>query len=282
MDRPSRRTVAVYLLYLALSIVFCSPLLARPAALGIFDWDQHFFYYAQLLKNVVEYAQPPFWSPWYCGGNVMWQNPQVALLSPVYPVAAIAGLAVAMKISIVLHYWIGFIGMHLLLTRVIGLSFLPVTVYLASVFTLAGAIALHLAVGHSVFLPAFYFPLLLYFMIRALQTNAVRPALYGGAVLALMIYNGGLHTVPMAILAVTAFAGCVGVAERRWQPLVLALALLSSGAAYAAPKLVPVSLFVTGDRFWDSRDRTDHPDRMTPELMLRAYADRTQEIGSRF
>ena len=29
-----------------------------------------------------------------------------------------------MKVNIVFHYWIGFIGMHVLLTRVIGLTFL--------------------------------------------------------------------------------------------------------------------------------------------------------------
>src|SRR4029450_8661410 len=81
MDRSTRRTLVVYLLYAAVSIVFCSPLFARPFGVGVSDWDQHLFYYAEVLKNVVEYGQAPFWSPWYCGGNVLWQNPQVALLS---------------------------------------------------------------------------------------------------------------------------------------------------------------------------------------------------------
>src|SRR4026207_1836085 len=68
MDRPARRTVVVSLLYAVLSIAFCSPLFARPAGLGVGDWNQPLFYYAEIIKNVVEYAQPPFWSPWYCGG----------------------------------------------------------------------------------------------------------------------------------------------------------------------------------------------------------------------
>jgi hypothetical protein len=282
MDRPSRRTLVVSLLYAALSIVFCSPLFSRPGGVGASDWDQHLFYYAQVLKNVVEYAQPPFWSPWYCGGNVLWQNPQVALLSPVYPITAIAGLALAMKLNIVLHYGVGLIGMHLLLTRVLKLSFLPAVVYLSGVFTFAGACALHLAVGHSVFLPTFYLPLLLFFLIRAQQTNALRPALYGGGMLALTIYNGGLHIVPIAILAVAVFSAWVAAAERSWRPLVLAVVLGVSGAAYAAPKLVPVSLFVAGDRFWDARDQPDHPDRATPAMMLRAYVDPSQSTDSRF
>lgn len=281
MDRSSRRTLVVYLLYAVLSIVFCSPLFARPAGVGIFDWDQHLFYYAEVLKNVVEYGQPPFWSPWYCGGNVMWQNPQVALLSPVYPLTAIAGLALAMKLNIVLHYWVGLIGMHLLLTRVVKLTFLPGVVYLSCVFTFAGACVQHLAVGHSVFLPAFYLPLLLFFLIRALEIHALGPALYSGGALALMIYNGGLHIVPMAILAVAVFSAAVAAVQRSWRPLVLALLVGVSGAAYAAPKLVPVSLFVTGDRFWDARDQPDHPDRETPAMMLRGYVDSSQSPASR-
>ena len=134
-----------------------------------------------MIKNVVEYTQPPFWSPWYCGGNVMWQNPQTALLSPVYPLTAIAGLPLAMKVNIVLHYFAGFVGMHLLLTRVLAVSFVPLVVYLASLFTLAGGHVMHVAVGHTVFLPAFYLPLILYFLIRAVQTQTVGPALWAGA-----------------------------------------------------------------------------------------------------
>ena len=117
------RRLALCALYGALSLAFCAPLFTNPQALGTNDWDQHLFYYGVVLKNVVEYGQMPFWNPWYCGGNVMWQNPQVALLSPVYPLTAIMSLQLAMKINIVLHYWIGFLGMHVLLTRVIGVTF---------------------------------------------------------------------------------------------------------------------------------------------------------------
>src|SRR5436190_5145332 len=164
MESLSRRALNVGALYGLLSIVFCLPLFAQPLGLGIADWDQHLFYYAEVLKSVVEYGQLPFWSPWYCGGNVAWQNPQVALLSPAYLLTAAMPLALAMKVNIVLHYWIGFTGMHRLLTRVVRLTFLPLVVYTAAIFTLVGSLALHLAIGQSVFLPAFYLPWLLYFL----------------------------------------------------------------------------------------------------------------------
>lgn len=268
-------------LYGMLAAFFCAPLFSHPLALGRFDWDQHLFYYAEVLKNILEYAQPPFWSPWYCAGNVMWQNPQVALLSPVYPLATVMPLALAMKINIVLHYWIAFIGMHLLLTRVVGLRFLPAVVLLASIFTLSGAMALHLAVGHSVFLPAFYLPLLMFFFFRAIDTGALGPALYAAALLALTIFNGGLHIVPMELVAIGVFAVCAAVARRSWRPLVLASVIAAAGAAYAAPKLGPAIAFVTSDRFRDTRNPAAHPDRMTPLMMWRAYTDPSQTTGSK-
>ena len=95
------RTLALGAFYGVLSAVFCAPLFVEPFALGVFDWDQHFFYYASVLKNIVEYGQMPYWNPWYCGGNVMWQNPQIALLSPVYPLTAMMSLQLAMKVNIV-------------------------------------------------------------------------------------------------------------------------------------------------------------------------------------
>src|SRR3954469_13601722 len=131
---PLNKRAWVFALYGVISAVFCAPLFGQPNGLGISDWDQHLFYYGSVLKNVVEYGQPPFWNPWYCGGNVLWQNPQVALLSPAYPLALLMSLALAMKVNIVVHYWIGFVGMHLLLRQVAGVRFLPLASYLACVF----------------------------------------------------------------------------------------------------------------------------------------------------
>ena len=128
MEQFSRRALGVSALYGLLSILFCLPLFARPFGLGAADWDRQLFYFGEVLKNVVEYRQAPFWSPWHCGGNVMWQHPSVPLLSPVYLLVAIMPLALAVKVNIVLHYWIGLLGMHWLLTRAVRLTFLPLVV----------------------------------------------------------------------------------------------------------------------------------------------------------
>jgi len=269
-------------LYLVLSVFFCLPLFAQPNGLGGNDWDQHLFYYGAVLKNVVEYGQAPFWNPWYCGGNVLWQNPQVALLSPVYPLTALMSLQLAMKVNIFLHYWIGFVGMHLLLARIMGVRFLPIVVYLATLVTAAGAPAIHLAVGHSVFLPGFYLPLLVFLVIRAMRTGAVKDIALSGAILALMVFNGGVHILPMVFAAIGTFSLAAAVLARRWRPLVVMVLFVVAGLAFSAPKLLPVSLFVTGDRFWDTRNPTDHPDRMTWELLSHTYLDPDQGLRSKF
>lgn len=279
--RVSWSRLALVALYGAASYAFCSPLFAQPAALGVFDWDQHLFYYGAVLKNIVEYGQMPFWNPWYCGGNVLWQNPQIALLSPVYPLTALMPLALAMKVNILLHYWIGFVGMHLLLARVIGLRSRPMVFFLATLFTASGAPAIHFMAGHSVFLPALYLPWVLYFFFRSLATRTLHGALLGGVAIALMVYNGGTHILPMAMAVVAMLAAVSAAMLRQWRPLVVGVVCCAAGLAYSAPKLIPVVSFVTSTEFWDTRPATGHPDLATPEMLERIYLDPHQTRAPR-
>jgi len=268
-------------MYGALSVLFCWPLFDHPQALGTNDWDQHLFYYGVVLKNVVEYGQMPFWNPWYCGGDVMWQNPQIAVLSPVYPLAMIMSLQLAMKVNIVLHYWIGFVGMHLLLTRVMGLTFLPAVIYLATLVTASGAPAIHLRVGHSVFLPGFYLPLQLYFFFFAFKTGEWKYVFLSSVTLAMMIFNGGTHILPMSLAAIGCFALTAAIALRDWRPLAFAAVFGIAGLVYSAPKLLPVVAFVNGEYFWDTRNPTEHPDVVTLDMLEQTYLVPTQRVGNR-
>lgn len=280
MTAHSRR-LAIGALYGALSVAFCWPLFDQPLGLGTNDWDQHLSYYGVVLKNVVEYGQMPFWNPWYCGGNVMWQNPQIAVLSPVYPLALIFPLQLAMKINIVLHYWIGFAGMHLLVTRVIGITFLPAVIYFTTLVTASGAPAIHLRVGHSVFLPGFYLPLQLFFFFKAIKTGEWKYVCLAGATMALMVANGGTHILPMSIAAVGCFAIVAAVARRDWRPVALAVAFGVAALAYSAPKLLPVVQFVGSEQFWDTRNPTEQPDLVTLDILEQTYLTPTQDVGSR-
>jgi hypothetical protein len=243
------------------------------------DWDFHLFLHAAVLKSVVEYGQLPLWNPWYCGGNVLWANPQAAFLSPAYPLAAFVSLALAMKINILIHYWVGLVGMHLILTRTIGLKFLPAILFLASAFVFSGAPALHLAVGHANFLPAFYLPFFLFFLFLGLENGEVKHAVVAGAILALIAWNGGMHVVPMA----AAMAGIIGlvssIARRDWSPVAIASITGFFGALFAAPRVVPMLFFVTSPDFYDARSPAGHPDLMTLAMLVRSLIDPSQNRG---
>ncbi len=253
----------------------------QPLGLGANDWDQHLFYYGAVLKNIVEYGQAPFWNPWYCGGNVLWQNPQIALLSPVYPLTAIMPLQLAMKVNIVLHYWIGFAGMHLLLTRVIGVTFLPAVIFMATLVTASGAPAIHLRVGHSVFLPGFYLPLQLYFFFKAFMTGEWKFIFLASVTMALMVFNGGTHILPMSVAALGTFAVFAAIGARDLRPLAFAAVFGLASVAYSAPKLLPVAEFVTGEQFWDTRIPTEQPDLVTLDILRQTYLTPTERVAAR-
>lgn len=272
---------APYALYALFALYFCWPLFEQPLGLGANDWDQHLFYYGAVLKNVVEYGQAPFWNPWYCGGNVLWQNPQIAILSPVYPLAMVMPLQLAMKVNIVLHYWLGFAGMHLLLTRVIGLRFLPAVIFLATLVTASGAPAIHLRVGHSVFLPGFYLPLQLYFFFTAFMTGQWKFIFLSSATMALMVFNGGTHILPMSVAALGTFAVFAAIGKRDWRPLAFVAVFGLASIAYAAPKLLPVAEYVTGEQYWDTRIATEQPDLVTLDILKQTYLTPTERVGPR-
>lgn len=269
----ARRELGSYAVYLAAALYFCWPLFEKPNGLGMMDWDQHFFYYGSVLKSVFGFTQPPFWNPWYCGGNVLWQNPQIAILSPVYLLSAVMSLPLAMKINITLHYFACFVGMHLLLTRVFRITFLPVVLFLGGLYALCGGIALHLAVGHSTFLCFLYLPFVVYFVLRAFETGAIRDAILAGLVYALAIWNGGIHAVALSGLALGLVAVVAAIIRRDWRPLALLLVVGAATVLYAAPKLFPVAAFLTSPQFWDTRMGVDTPDTMRWSEVLHALVD---------
>src|SRR4051812_24841255 len=203
---PRRGERLLLLTYVAVAGYFTAPLLATGHQLGVEDWDVLLFYHASVIKSVYEYGRLPFWNPWYCGGDVLWQNPQVALLSPTYLFALGTSLPLAMKLNIAVHYLAGFAGMHVLLTRGFKLAYLPGVLFLASLFTLAGGPVFHLAVGHATFLPYFYLPWILFCFLRGIEHRTGRYAVAAAAILALAIYNGGIHITFMTAVGLACFS----------------------------------------------------------------------------
>src|SRR6185436_5439063 len=108
----------------------------------------------------------------------------------------------------------------------------------------------------------------LFFFVRGLQTGQLRDVCLGGAVLALIVFNGGLHILPMALISTGVIAVVGACVRRTWKPVVLVLLRVAIGFCYAAPKLLPVDLFVNGDQFFGARTGTTHPDQMSGVMVL--------------
>src|SRR4029453_12881644 len=105
--------------------------------------------------------------------------------------------------------------------RAIGLTSTPLAVLLAIIITAAGATAIHLTAGHSVFLPGLYLPLLLYFFFRAIDGGALPNVFLAGALLALMVFNGGVPILPMAVVGIGSYALFASMFSRWGRALVL-------------------------------------------------------------
>ena len=259
--------------YLALSTAFCWPLFARPFANGTGDWDQHLFYYASVLRSAA-YGQWPFWNPWYCGGNVLWANPQASLVSPLYLLALVMPLTLAMKLNVLGHYLAGCLGMHLVVRRLIGVRSLVVTVYLASLFVFSGAFALHIEAGHTVFLPLFLLPLLVYCFWEAVSGKR-RFLILGGVVIGVSILNGGMHVMPLAVTLLGALGVGALAAARALRPFVLAALIVLAGCVYAAPRVVPAWSFIHSASFRDMRPERER-DTMSLQMLRASFWDSTQ------
>ena len=266
-----RRWIAP-LAYVFLTVYFTWPVLASGDALGIGDWDALLFQHAAVFRSVYEFGQPPFWNPWYCGGNVLWQNPQAPFLSPAYLLAPFVGLIFAVKLTIVLHYAIGFAGMHVL-TRALGVRTLAWTVLIGSLFVLAGGATMHIAEGHATFLPYFYLPWLLLATIRLFQTGRWRYSVVAAAWVAFALWNGGLHLTFMSAVALACFTVAVALCLRSWRPLAMLAATGALAAAFAAPRLVPILVFVGDPRLVDIRYFPPMPDAMNLNMLLHAFFD---------
>jgi len=271
-DRRQRRW-APWIFYPALALYFTWPVLATGRNLGVADWDPLLFFHMSVMRSVYEYGQLPFWNPWYCGGDVLWQNPQVALISPTYLFALFTPIAVAMKLNILLHYAIGLAGMHVLATRTFRIASGPLLFFIVSLFTLAGGAAFHLALGHATFLVYFYLPWLLFFFLRAVEAGTLRHAVCAAALMALSLCMGGVHITFMMAVALACFAVVASI-ERHDLRAIAILAIVGALAGLlAAPKLLPTLAFTSDPRIVDIRYFVPKPDVMTLDRLQRAYLD---------
>jgi len=239
--RPRDRLIAwagvVPVLLLALWVF--APFFADVRAMGFQDWDSQAAYrYVTVLA--LRHGQAPWWNPWYCGGFPAWGYAEGAtnLVSPWLPFYLFAPFPLALRLEVVAATFAGVIGAYLLAGR---FTRSPAwRAFVAAIWILCSRWALQIASGHLWHLAYAWTPFAIYFLDRAIEEDRRDLAAAAGAMLALIIYVGGIYPYPHTLMVLWLYALGRAIAARKRRPLALFLFSMFAGLGLAAPKLLPV------------------------------------------
>lgn len=248
------RWLALLLLVVA-AFVLLSSLLERFDTYGYHDWDVHMTYRYVTTVSLLEYGEAPWWNPWLCGGFPAFGHPEGAtnLVSPYLPLYLLTDVRVAVRLEVLGATLTGLLGAFLLARRFSASGAL--CAFVASVAILNGRWALQAAVGHTWHLQYAGLPWALLLFDRSAGSGRLRDAVLAGAVLALMVYMGGIYPVPHTALLLVLYAAVLTVTTRSSRP-VLALAVAGVTAlGFSAPKLAAVhDALLQAPRFIESTE----------------------------
>lgn len=228
------------------------------------DFRYFEFLFEAFRAGVVVHGEFPSWNPYACGGYPLHANPQSPFLSPLAWPALVLGAVPGLKLFALAHLVIAVLG-ALRLGRDLGLSN-PASWLLAIAFAGSARFAWLLQGGQMAMLTYAFFPWLLSFSLRALVD--LRASAWAGAVLALMVLEGGTSGVPLAVLLLVAFsvASVFGLVRPATpnpsatiyrinpRPLVAAGITLAVGFFLSLPKTWPVLAYLA-----------DHPRPVSPK-----------------
>ncbi len=207
------------------------------------DWSVFQLHLEVARRSVLEYGQIPFWNPYLCGGTTLIGNPQTTVLSPWQLLHWLFGVQLGLRLEIYGHLTLAMLGMWWWARRR-GLTGLP-AVGAGLAFGLSGFFAAHIAWGHHGFLSFAYLPLVM------LAYEAARDRLVAavglGAVVALMLIEGGAYPVPMTVVVLALRVGHDVVLQPRRAGHLLLVGAVAGAIAFGltAPKLLPMLVYIT-------------------------------------
>jgi len=236
-------------------------------ALGVVAWLPMFQLYPQTPEldgryvlqqfeigkaTVARYHELPLWNPFDCRGIPMWDHPESMTGSPLLLALTHVDGTKTLIIWNLFHMVVGFIGMWLLARDELKLSreasFIAATAWAYGMNHTA-----QYAGAHSTFVTFWFVPLLLFLWRRA--EESLNSAIGLGALLALMIYNGGTYPTPFCVLFL-----CIETLTRV-RPLKRLLKILRAGAVVGA-----VSIGLAASRLLPLLDQFKlHTRTMDPE-----------------
>jgi hypothetical protein len=221
-----------------LALWIFAPFFTDVRAMGFQDWDSQAAYrYVTVLA--LRHGQLPWWNPWYCGGFPAWGYVEGAtnVVSPWMPLYFLFSFPLALRLEAVAATLAGVVGAYLLAGR---FTRSPAwRAFVATIWILSSRWALQVASGHLWHLAYAWTPFAIYFLDRAIDEDRRDLAGAAGAMLALIIYVGGIYPYPHTLMVLWLYALGRAVAARSRRPLALFLFSMFTGIGLGAPKLLP-------------------------------------------
>ncbi len=237
---------------------------------GHYDWDYYFFQNYSHHRSFFEFGELPLWNPWYMGGVPSVGNYQSNFPNPWFLLNLAVGPVVAIKLMIVIHQLIGVASMFWM-ARVFGMSRLA-AVYTSGIFFFSSWLALRIHSGHLTYLCTAYLPLLVGLLARARTGFRLVRVIAAGAIVALMILQGGIYDVIFAGSVLGPLTIVWSLQDRSARPLVTALLVGVAALGLSAVKLIPVLAYMreypretgVGVSVWQRNQETLEASMMNP------------------
>lgn len=219
------------------------PTLATWSTWGGHDWDEMSAQRYLVVTSLRQFGQLPFWNPYACGGHSAWASIQGAtnLVSPWLPFYLWLDLRAALRVEVLGMALISAAGAWFWSGRFTQSPALRALVVV--LFAVNGRFALQAATGHAWHLYYGWTPWVLVCFDRALAAQGaerLRDVGACAALLALMVYHGGIYPLPQTGLLLGVYALAAAATTRKATPLLIVTAAGALAVLLAAPKLLPV------------------------------------------
>ena len=238
-----REHYEILLLFLFVSVLYTLPLFTHFSSLGILDWDIWLFYNEAARKSIMGFHQTPLWNPYYCGGNILLSHPESQIFSPTFLFVLLFGTLSGIKIAILVHFFIGLLGMYFL-ARYFKVSMIA-AIAAALTYMLSAPFAMRIGVGQLSYLALGFYPLAFLFFLKGVYgLKRWRYAAASSALLALAFFTGAIYELFFFMFFLLIYSILKSMFEKNARAIFVALFIFLMFFMIASIKLVPLLDFV--------------------------------------